>query len=62
MKMYIKNIEELLLADSNSLKETGLRIINSALIAVDPYMATKTMINLDGEILSTIIPLKLAGG
>lgn len=52
MKMYIKNIEKLLLADGNSLKETGLRIINSALIAVDPYRATKTLIHLDGEILS----------
>ncbi|GAI88432.1 unnamed protein product, partial [marine sediment metagenome] len=39
MKMYIKNIKELLLADCNSLRETGLRIINSALIAADPYMA-----------------------
>ena len=52
MKMYIKNIEELLLEDRNSLKETGLRIINSALIAVDPYRATKILIHLDGEILS----------
>jgi len=52
MKMYIKNIEELLLTDRNSLKETGLHITNSALIAVDPYIATKTLIHLDGEILS----------
>ena len=51
MKMYIKNIEELLLADHNSLKETGLHIINSALIAVDPFKATKTLIHLDGDIL-----------
>ena len=52
MKMYIKNIEELLLTDHNSLKEIGLHITNSALIAVDPYIATKTLIHLDREILS----------
>jgi len=51
MKMYIKNIKELLLADCHSLKEIGLRIINNALIAADPYIATKTLIRLDGEIL-----------
>ena len=51
MKMYIKNIEELLLAYHNSLKETGLHIINSALIAVDPFKATKTLIHLHGDIL-----------
>jgi len=43
MKMYIKNIKELLLTDQNSLKEIGLHITNSALIAVDPYRATKTL-------------------
>lgn len=52
MKMYIKNIKEFLLADRNSLKEIGLRIINNALIAANPYIATKTLICLDGEILS----------
>jgi len=50
--MYIKNIEELLLADCHSLKEVGLRIINSALIAADPYRATKALIHLDGDILN----------
>jgi len=50
--MYIKNIKEFLLADRHSLKDIGLRIINSALIAADPYMATKTLIHLGGEILS----------
>ena len=44
--MYIRNMQKLLSYDENGLKEDGLNIINSALIAADPYNATKNKVKL----------------
>jgi len=43
--MYIKNFEDLIFSD-NDIREDALYIINSALIAADPYFETKKRIKL----------------
>jgi len=50
--MYIKNTKELISHGYKELREAGLSIINNALHAVDPYLATKNFIKLNGEILT----------
>lgn len=52
MNMYIKNKDEILLNDSDQLKEAGLSIINDALNAVNPYLAVKRLIGLKRNVLS----------
>ena len=50
--MYIKNRKELISHAYKRLREAGLSIINNAIHAVDPYLATKNFIKLNGEILT----------
>ena len=50
--MYIKNRKELISHGYKELREAGLSIINNAIHAVDPYLATKNFIKLNGEILN----------
>jgi len=50
--MYIKNRKKLISHGYKKLREAGLSIINNALHAVDPYVATKNFIKLHGEILT----------
>jgi len=50
--MYIKNTKELVSHGYKELREAGLSIINNALHAVDPYIATKNFIKLHREILT----------
>lgn len=50
--MYIRNRKELISQGYKKLREAGLSIINNAIHAVDPYLATKNFIKLNGEILT----------
>jgi glycerate-2-kinase len=50
--MCIKNKKELLSQGYKKLREDGLSIVSNALYAVDPYVATKILINLKRNVLS----------